>query len=158
MDAVSPLGRRIEVLMVEDNYAEIRLMQEAFRGINGAVHLNYASDGVEALEFLNQEGAHAQAPRPDLILLDLNLPKMGGHEVLAYIKGDGDLKLIPTIILTSSDMESDVIKSYELHANCHLRKPTELETFQHLVASIDNFWLTKVRLIQPSETPPSPNH
>jgi chemotaxis family two-component system response regulator Rcp1 len=105
-------------------------------------------DGVQAMEFLKREGAYAAAPRPDFILLDLNLPRMDGREVLAEIKKDGSLKMIPTIILTTSDAEADILKSYELQANCFLTKPVELEQFESLVRSIDDFWLTKVKLPQ----------
>ena len=105
-----------------------------------------ATDGVEAMAFLRREGAHADAPRPDLILLDLNLPKMDGREVLAQIKEDDSLKTIPTVILTTSDAEADIAKSYQLQANCYLTKPVQLEEFEALVKSINDFWLTKVKL------------
>jgi CheY-like chemotaxis protein len=107
-----------------------------------------ASDGVEAMAFLRREGAHVDAPRPDLILLDLNLPKMDGREVLAHIKDDESLRLIPTVILTTSDSEADVVKSYQLQANCYLSKPVQLDAFESLVKSINDFWLTKVKLPQ----------
>jgi CheY-like chemotaxis protein len=107
-----------------------------------------ASDGVEAMSFLKQEGAHAHVPRPDLILLDLNLPKMDGREVLSHIKEDESLKTIPTVILTTSAAEADIVKSYQLQANCYLTKPVQLEAFESLVKSINDFWLTKVKLPQ----------
>ena len=102
-----------------------------------------ASDGVEAMAFLRHEGHHAHAPRPDLILLDLNLPKMDGREVLAQIKEDDSLKTIPTVILTTSEAEADIVKSYQLQANCYLSKPVQLDAFESLVKSINDFWLTR---------------
>ena len=138
----------IEVLLVEDSPGDVRLTQEAFRGANRAIHLHVASDGVEAMAFLRREGVHLDAPRPDLILLDLNLPKMDGREVLAHIKADESLKLIPTVILTTSDSEVDIVKSYQLQANCYLCKPVTFEAFVSLVKSINDFWLTQVELPQ----------
>jgi len=135
-----------QVLQVEDNPGDVRLTQEAFRDTNMSVHLHVASDGVEALAFLRNEGAHIHAPRPDLILLDLNLPKMDGREVLAHIKQDENLKAIPTVILTTSEAEADIAKSYQLQANCYLSKPVRLDAFQSLVKSINDFWLTRVKL------------
>src|SRR5271169_4816001 len=134
----------IEVLLVEDSPGDVRLTQEAFRDANKAIHLHVASDGVEAMAFLRREGIHAKAPRPELILLDLNLPKMDGREVLAHIKEDASLKTIPTVILTTSEAEVDIVKSYQLHANCYLSKPVQLETFESLVKSINGFWLMDV--------------
>ena len=136
----------IEVLLVEDSPGDVRLTQEAFREANPAIHLHVTTDGVEAMAFLNRQGIHAQAPRPDLILLDLNLPKMDGREVLAHIKDDPGLKTIPTVILTTSDAEADIVKSYQLQANCYLSKPVQLDAFESLVRSINDFWLTKVKL------------
>jgi chemotaxis family two-component system response regulator Rcp1 len=137
----------IEVLLVEDNPGDIRLTQEAFRDANCSVRLHVAFDGVDAMAFLRREGAAvANAPRPDIILLDLNLPRMDGREVLARVKKDPILKMIPTIILTTSDAEADVVKSYQLGANCYLRKPVRLEAFESVVKSINDFWLTKVKL------------
>jgi two-component system, chemotaxis family, response regulator Rcp1 len=141
-------GMPIEVLLVEDSPGDVRLTQEAFRDANRAVRLHVANDGVEAMAFLRRAGAHAEAPRPDLILLDLNLPKMDGREVLAHIKDDDDLKTIPTVILTTSDAEADILKSYELRANCYLSKPVRLDEFEELVKSINDFWLMKVKLPQ----------
>jgi CheY-like chemotaxis protein len=138
----------IDVLLVEDSPGDARLTQEAFRDINPAVHLHVARDGVDAMALLRREGKHRAAPRPDLILLDLNLPKMDGREVLARIKGDEDLKSIPTIILTSSEAEADIAKSYQLHANCYLSKPVRLGDFESLVLCINDFWLTKVKYPQ----------
>jgi two-component system, chemotaxis family, response regulator Rcp1 len=136
------------VLLVEDNPGDVRLTQEAFRDAYASIHLHVASDGVEAMAFLRQEGTQAHAPRPDFILLDLNLPKMDGREVLAQIKEDNSLKTIPVIILTTSDAESDIVESYQLQANCYLVKPVQLEAFITLVKSINDFWLTKVTLPQ----------
>ncbi len=138
----------IHVLLVEDSPGDVRLTQEAFRNADKSIHLHVAVDGVEAMAFLKREGAHADAPRPDLILLDLNLPKMDGREVLAHIKEDESLKLIPTVILTTSDAEADIVKSYQLQANCYLNKPVQLDAFENLVRSINDFWLTKVKLPQ----------
>jgi two-component system, chemotaxis family, response regulator Rcp1 len=146
MNIIGKEGCPIEVLLVEDSPGDVRLTKEAFRSANPTVHLHVASDGVEAMDFLRHEGAHAHAPRPDLILLDLNLPKMDGREVLAHIKGDDLLKTIPTVILTTSDAEVDIAKSYQLQANCYLNKPVQLEHFENLVKSINNFWLTEVKL------------
>jgi two-component system, chemotaxis family, response regulator Rcp1 len=139
-------GESVEVLLIDDNPGDVRLTQEAFRASNRAINLHVATDGVEAMSFLRRSGAQATAPRPDLILLDLNLPKMDGREVLAHIKEDHSLKLIPTVILTTSDAESDIVKSYELQANCYLTKPVQLEAFESLVQSINDFWLTMVKL------------
>ena len=136
----------MEVLLVEDSPGDVRLTQEAFRDADMSIHLHVAADGVEAMAFLRREGAHADAPRPDLILLDLNLPRMDGREVLAQIKGDGSLKTIPTVILTTSESEADIIRSYQLQANCYLSKPVQLDAFEKLVGSINDFWLTKVKL------------
>jgi len=130
----------------------VRLTQEASREANGAIHLHVATDGVEAMAFLRHEGIHAHAPRPNIILLDLNLPKMDGREVLALIKEDPSLKLIPTVILTTSEAEVDIVKSYQLQANCYLNKPVQLEVFEGLVRSINDFWLTKVKLPQQMTT------
>jgi two-component system, chemotaxis family, response regulator Rcp1 len=139
-------GMPIVVLLVEDSAGDVRLTQESLRDANRAIHLYVASDGVEAMAFLKRTGTHAEAPRPDLILLDLNLPRMDGREVLAAIKADDDLKTVPTVILTTSDSEKDILRSYELQANAYLTKPVRLEEFESLVKSINDFWLTKVKL------------
>jgi chemotaxis family two-component system response regulator Rcp1 len=141
-------GSPVDVLLVEDSPGDVRLTREAFRETNGAVRLHVASDGVEAMAFLRQEGVHLDAPRPDFILLDLNLPKMDGREVLALIKLDGDLRTIPVVILTTSESDADILTSYELNANAYLRKPVTLDAFEKLVQSINDFWLTKVLLPQ----------
>jgi len=138
----------LDVLLVEDSPGDVRLTQEAFRDANDRVHLHVASDGVEAMSFLRQEGSWMEAPRPDLILLDLNLPLMDGREVLALIKQDPDLKTIPTVILTTSEAEADIVNSYQLQANCYLSKPVQLEAFETLVKSINEFWMKRVRLPQ----------
>jgi two-component system, chemotaxis family, response regulator Rcp1 len=148
LKTLSATGTPKEVLLVEDNPGDVRLTQEAFRDANSAIRLHLASDGVEAMAFLKQKGPHVRAPRPDLILLDLNLPKMDGREVLALIKEDQSLKTIPTVILTTSDAEADIVKSYQLQANCYLVKPVQLEAFESLVKSINDFWLTRVKLPQ----------
>jgi CheY-like chemotaxis protein len=148
MKAIIGEGKTIEVLLVEDSPGDVRLTQEALREANRSIHLHVASDGVEAMAFLKRTGVHLNAPRPDLILLDLNLPKVDGREVLAQIKADDRLKTIPTIILTTSEAEADIVKSYQLQANCYLSKPVQLEAFEGLVKSINDFWLTKVKLPQ----------
>jgi two-component system, chemotaxis family, response regulator Rcp1 len=139
-------GEPVEVLLIEDNPGDVRLTQEAFRAANRAINVHVATDGVEAMNFLRRKGTQVAVPRPDLILLDLNLPKMDGREVLTLIKEDESLKLIPTVILTTSDAESDIVKSYQLQANCYLTKPVQLEAFESLVQTINDFWLTMVKL------------
>ncbi|MGD0760207.1 MAG: response regulator [Candidatus Sulfotelmatobacter sp.] len=138
----------LEVLLVEDSPGDVRLTKEAFEAANVAVHLNVATDGVEAMAFLRREGIHANAPRPDLTLLDLNMPRMDGRQVLAEIKKDEKLKTLPIVILTTSDSEGDIVKSYQLHANCYLCKPVQLTEFEGLVKSINDFWLTRAKLPQ----------
>lgn len=142
----------IEVLLVEDSPGDVRLTQEVFRDISKSVNLHVATDGVEAMAFLRREGVYADAPRPDFILLDLNLPKMDGREVLAQIKDDDSLKTIPTVILTTSDAEVDVVKSYELHANCFLKKPVQLDEFESVVRDINRYWMTTARLPRKSHS------
>ena len=137
-----------QVLLVEDSPGDVRLTQEAFRYAGDPVNLHVASDGVEAMSFLRREGILRDAPRPDFILLDLNLPKMDGRQVLSEIKNDPALKSIPTIILTTSDAEADIVKSYQLQANCYLSKPVQLDEFENLVKSINDFWLVKSKLPQ----------
>jgi chemotaxis family two-component system response regulator Rcp1 len=143
----------LEVLLVEDSPGDIRLMRETFKTAKMALHLSVVTDGVEAMSFLRREGANAAAPRPDFILLDLNLPKMDGREVLALIKSDENLKMIPTVILTTSDAEVDVVKSYRLQANAYLNKPVQLEAFENLANSINQFWLVRARLPHQPVTP-----
>src|SRR6202451_3115530 len=139
----------IDVLFVEDSPGDVRLTREAFKGAKVHVNLHVVSDGIAAMAFLAREGDHADAPRPDLILLDLNLPKKDGREVLKEIKKDHNLKTIPTIILTTSDDEADVLISYQLQANCYLQKPAHWDAFDKLVRSINAFWLTRAKLPQP---------
>jgi CheY-like chemotaxis protein len=139
----------LEVLLVEDSPGDVRLTQEAFHAVNPAVHLHVAADGVEALAFLRHEGVHVDAPRPDLTLLDLNMPRMDGRKALAVIKNDDSLKDIPIVILTTSESDTDIVNSYQLHANSYLVKPVQLSAFESLVKSIYDFWLTKTRLPQP---------
>jgi chemotaxis family two-component system response regulator Rcp1 len=139
-------GRPVDVLLVEDSPGDVRLTQEAFREANAAVRLHVANDGVEALAFLRQEGKYVGAPRPDLVLLDLNLPKMDGRKVLSHIKGDVSLNTIPTVILTTSAADADIVNSYQLKANCYLCKPVHLDAFEGLVKSINDFWLTLAKL------------
>ena len=138
--------RPIEILMVEDNLGDVRLTQEALSEGKVRNHLHVVADGVEAMAFLRREGEHADAPQPDLILLDLNLPKKSGPEVLAEIKADPELRRIPVVILTVSKAEEDVLKSYNLHANCYITKPVNLDQFLEVVKSIEDFWLTVVML------------
>jgi chemotaxis family two-component system response regulator Rcp1 len=149
MSAIEGHGSPMDVLLIEDSPGDVRLTQEAFRDANPSIRLHVATDGVEAMSFLKRMNGHANAPRPDLILLDLNMPRMDGREVLAQIKVDERLRTIPTVILTTSEAEGDVVRSYELQANCYLCKPVQLDAFEGLVKSINEFWLTKVRLPQP---------
>lgn len=149
MTSVEANGRPIEVLLVEDNPGDVRLTQETFRDANQSIHLSVATEGADAMAFLRREGAHVHAPRPDVILLDLNLPKMDGREVLVQIKKDEDLKAIPVVILTTSDAEADIVASYRLHANCYLTKPVQLKAFEELVKSVNDFWMTNVKLPKP---------
>jgi two-component system, chemotaxis family, response regulator Rcp1 len=142
-DAVSP---PIDILLLEDNPGDVRLTKEALKEGKVYNNLHWAKDGVEALEFLRREGIHTKAPRPDIILLDLNLPKKDGREVLSVIKSDDQLKNIPVVVLTTSKAEEDVLRSYALHANCYVTKPVDLEKFIVVVQSIDRFWLTVVTL------------
>jgi chemotaxis family two-component system response regulator Rcp1 len=140
------VGPPVEILLVEDNPGDVRLTREALQEGKVYNNLHWAKDGVEALEFLQQTGKFAKAPRPDIILLDLNLPKKDGREVLAAIKNDAHLKHIPVVILTTSQAEEDVARSYDLHANCFITKPVDLQKFIRVVQSIDEFWLTVVTL------------
>jgi two-component system, chemotaxis family, response regulator Rcp1 len=139
-------GTPVKILLVEDNPADVRLTIEALKEGKITNRLNVAKDGVEALDFLQRRGAFADAPRPDLVLLDLNLPKKDGREVLAEIKRDDDLKRIPVVVLTTSQAEEDILKSYNLHANCYISKPVDLEQFITVVRTIEDFWLTVVSL------------
>jgi CheY-like chemotaxis protein len=135
-----------EVLLVEDSPGDVRLTREALKDAKVHINLHVAADGMQAMEFLKREGKYAGVPRPDLILLDLNLPKKDGREVLEEIKENPALQSIPIVILTTSSSEEDVLKSYRLHANCYISKPVDLEGFLTVVKSIDSFWLTIVTL------------
>jgi CheY-like chemotaxis protein len=134
------------ILLVEDNPGDVRLTREALKEGKISNDLNVVGDGVEALAYLRREGRYAGAERPDLILLDLNLPKKDGREVLQEIKGDGDLKKIPVVVLTTSAAERDILKAYDLHANCYITKPVDLDQFIRVVQLIEDFWLTIVKL------------
>ncbi len=138
--------RPVEILLVEDNPGDVRLAVEALK--EGKVHnnLHVVGDGVEAMMFLRREGKFALSPRPDLILLDLNLPKKDGREVLAEIKADEKLRRIPVVVLTTSKAEQDILRTYDLHANCYITKPVDLEQFIAVVKSVEDFWLTIVKL------------
>jgi len=133
-----------EVLLVEDSSGDVRLTREAFRDADASINVHVANDGVEAMAFLRREGIHANAPRPCLILLDLNLPKMGGLEVLGHIKKDPSLQAIPVVILTTSERQADVSKAYELRANCYLNKPVQWDGFSTIIASLNRFWAPEI--------------
>jgi chemotaxis family two-component system response regulator Rcp1 len=141
---IKPTGPR--VILVEDSRGDVRLTQEAFRDVDASIPIDVVYDGVEAMDFLQREGTHATAAGPDLILLDLNLPKMDGREVLALIKETPMLQSIPTVILTTSQDKADIDRSYKLHANCYLIKPVQFDDFEQLVKSVNDFWLTKAQL------------
>jgi chemotaxis family two-component system response regulator Rcp1 len=139
-------GKPAEIVLVEDNAGDVRLIVEAFKENEFLNNLHVAKDGVEAMEFLHKEGKYANRLHPDLILLDLNLPKKDGREVLEEVKADPNLKRIPVIILTSSKAEADIFKTYDLHANCYITKPIDMDQFIKVVRSIEDFWLTIVKL------------
>ena len=136
----------IEILLVEDSLADVRLTEEAFRDAKVLNHVSVATDGAEAMQFLRREGPHAEAPRPDLILLDLNLPRKDGRQVLQEIKDDPNLRRIPVVVLTTSRAEEDVLRAYDLHANCYITKPVDFLQFISVVRSIEGFWLSVVKL------------
>ena len=136
----------IEILLVEDNPGDARLTIEAMREAKVRNRIHVVEDGVEAMEFLRRQGRFGDAPRPDLILLDLNLPRMDGREVLSEVKSDPDLRRIPVVVLTTSRAEEDVLRAYELHANCYVTKPVDLAQFMKIVAQIDEFWVKVVTL------------
>ena len=139
-------GKAIQILLIEDNPGDARLAIEALRDAKVRNQLNWVSNGEEALQFLRQEGKHARSTRPDLILLDLNLPRKDGREVLAEIKADEKLKRIPVVVLTTSQAEEDILKVYNLNANCYISKPVDLDQFIKVVKTIEDFWLTIVKL------------
>jgi CheY-like chemotaxis protein len=149
MKSIGTGAEPIEILLVEDSPGDVRLTREAFKDAKVHINLHVASDGTEAMAFLKREGEYANVPRPDLILLDLNLPKKDGREVLEEIKESLTLKSIPVVVLTTSASEADILRSYRLHANCYITKPVGLDGFLEVVKSIDDFWLTVVKL--PSE-------
>jgi CheY-like chemotaxis protein len=139
-------GRQIEVLLVEDDPGDVLMTREAFEDYKVSNRLHVVNDGAEAMEFLRRKGEHAEAPRPDLVLLDLNLPRMDGREVLQAIKSDPELASIPVVVLTTSEAEEDVLRSYSLHANAYVTKPVDFERFITVVRQIDEFFVTVVRL------------
>jgi chemotaxis family two-component system response regulator Rcp1 len=139
-------GKSIEILLVEDNPGDVRLAQEAFRDSKILNRLHVVGDGVEAMAFLRREGEYGGVPRPDLVLLDLNMPRKDGREVLAEVKADENLKRIPVVIMTVSKAEEDVLKTYNLHANCYIIKPLDLDQFIKVIKAIEDFWLTIVKL------------
>jgi chemotaxis family two-component system response regulator Rcp1 len=136
----------VDVLLVEDNPGDVRLTREALKEARIAVNLSVANDGLEAMKMLRQEAPYANQPLPDLVLLDLNMPRMDGREVLRQIKTDENLKRIPVVILTTSAAEKDILQAYGLHANCYITKPVELDQFMEIIKSIEGFWLTVVKL------------
>lgn len=140
------VGNPAEILLVEDRASDVELMQEALHEFDRSHHLHVVRNGEEALAFLYQQGNYGKAPRPDLILLDLNLPKLNGREVLTVIKADPKLKLLPVVVLTTSTTAQDIIQSYELHANCCITKPADVDQFMEVVQATMNFWLTFVAL------------
>ena len=144
--SVEAIGKEIEILLVEDSPGDIRLTIEALKDGKIRNHLSVVNDGVEALAFLRRQGQHATVPRPDLILLDLNLPKKDGREVLMEIKQEEDLKRIPVVVLSISTAEKDILKTYDLHANCYINKPVDFDQFIDVVKSIEDFWFTVVKL------------
>ncbi len=148
MKTINEKGAVFQVLLVEDSPGDARLTREAFLAANPVIQVHVATDGMDAMSFLRHQGTYADSPRPDLILLDLNLPRMNGREVLASIKEDPSLKRIPTVILTTSEAEADISKCYQLCANSYLSKPVQLEAFEKLVTSINDFWLVKAKLPQ----------
>ena len=142
----TPSGRPVEILLVEDNPGDVRLTRETLKDSKLLNRMSVAVDGVEALAFLRREGRYAGEVRPDLILLDLNLPKKDGREVLAEIKADESLRRIPVVVLTTSSAEQDILKMYDLHANCYITKPVDLDQFSTVVRAIETFWFTIVKM------------
>lgn len=143
---ISDNGHRVEILLVEDNPGDVRLTQEALKDGKIANHLNVVSDGEEAMAFLRRESPYESSPKPDLILLDLNLPRKDGREVLAEVKRDEALKRIPVVVLTTSEAEEDILRTYDLHANCYVTKPVDLDQFIKIVHTIEAFWFNIVQL------------
>lgn len=147
--------RPVEILLVEDNPGDVELTRDAFADSTMPNHIHVAGDGVEALDFLHRNGPYADAPRPDVILLDLNMPRMDGKELLSLIKNDADLKAIPVVVLSSSEAATDIGKSYRLHANCYVSKPGELAQFMRVVHAVEDFWLVMATL--PDRQTPRPS-
>jgi len=145
MNAITD-GRPIEILLAEDSATDVMLAEEALHAAKMNNNLHVVKDGVEAMAFLRKEGKYAEVPRPDLILLDLNMPRKDGREVLAEVKADASLRMIPVVVLTTSDAQEDVLKAYGLHANCYIKKPVDFEQFANVVRAIDQFWFTVVTL------------
>ncbi len=141
-------GRPVQILLVEDNPGDVRLTKEALKEAKVRVHMMVAEDGEKGLAMLRRQGQYAESPRPDLVFLDLNLPRKDGRELLADIKEDPALRRIPVVVLTTSQAEQDIVRSYNLHANCYVTKPLDLEQFLHVVKAIESFWLTIVKLPQ----------
>ncbi len=139
-------GQPVEILLVEDNPGDVRLTREALRDAKVRNNMRVVTDGAEALAFLRREGKYADAPRPDVILLDLNLPRKDGREVLAEIKADASLRRIPVVVVTTSEAEQDILKAYDLHANAYVTKPVDFDQFIRVVQSIEDFWLEIVKL------------
>jgi two-component system, chemotaxis family, response regulator Rcp1 len=146
MESNGTSGQPLEVLLVEDSTGDVRLTQEALKDAKVHINLRVVRDGIEAMAFLMREGEYVTVPRPDLILLDLNLPRKDGREVLKEIKENPELKSIPVVVLTTSASEADILRSYLLHANCYITKPVNLDGFLTVVKSIDSFWLSIVKL------------
>jgi CheY-like chemotaxis protein len=147
MNTINPNATRpIEILLVEDSPSDTDLTIEALHEAKVANHLSTVEDGVQAMQFLRRQGAYADAPRPDLILLDLNLPRKDGRQVLEEIKADPELKAVPVVVLTASQAEQDVLRAYALHANCYITKPVDFQQFLGVVKAVENFWLTVVKL------------
>jgi CheY-like chemotaxis protein len=142
----------VEVLLIEDNPGDVRLTLEAFKEGKIRNHLSVVSDGVEALAFLRREGPYANAPRPDIILLDLNLPKKDGRDVLAEIKAKEDLKQIPVVVLTTSNAEKDILEAYDLHTNCYITKPVDFAQFVTAVKLIEDFWFAIIKMSKSGDT------
>ena len=140
------MGRPIEILLVEDSPSDTDLTVEALAAAKIRNRLSIVEDGVQAMEFLRRQGSYAQAPRPDLILLDLNLPRKDGRQVLEEVRSDGNLTSIPVVVLTASQAEKDILKAYALHANCYITKPVDFQQFLEVVKAIEDFWLTVVKL------------
>ena len=147
---MEPIRCAMEMLLVEDNPGDVRLMREAFLETGSRSRLHVAADGAEAMRFLRGEGRHADAVRPDVIILDLNLPGMGGREVLAAVKADPHLRHIPVVVLSSSAAEEDIVAAYGLHANCYVTKPADLDRFLAVARGIESFWFSTARLSPPA--------